>query len=83
MTALINSKLSRQFLVLAIAGFIATAALAQDLEKASIDGFSLLMGLFGGLALFLFGIDQMSHGLKAVAGDGMANLLGSVTKNRL
>jgi hypothetical protein len=32
MTALINSKLSRQFLVLAIAALIATSALAQELK---------------------------------------------------
>jgi phosphate:Na+ symporter len=82
MTALINNKLARQFLILAIAALIATSALAQELEDASIDGFSLLMGLFGGLALFLFGIEQMSQGLKAVAGDGMATLLGGVTRNR-
>jgi len=78
----IDSKLGRQFLLLIISGLIVSTAFAQELESASIDVFRLLMGLFGGLALFLFGIDQMSHGLKAVAGDGMAKLLGSVTKNR-
>ncbi len=82
MTHLINSRISRQLLMLAIAALIATTAFAQELEAASIDVFRLLMGLFGGLALFLFGIDQMSHGLKAVAGDRMASMLGSVTKNR-
>jgi phosphate:Na+ symporter len=82
LTSLINSKLSRQFLVLMVAGLIATTALAQDLEASSIDGFRLLMGLFGGLALFLFGIDQMSVGLKAVAGERMATMLGGMTRNR-
>jgi phosphate:Na+ symporter len=82
LTSMINSKLSRQFLVLMVAGLIATTALAQELETASIDGFRLLMGLFGGLALFLFGIDQMSTGLKAVAGERMATMLGTMTKNR-
>ena len=80
MTALINNKLARQFLILAIAALIASSALAQELGDASIDGFSLLMGLFGGLALFLFGIEQMSQGLKAVAGDGMATLLFSTAQ---
>jgi phosphate:Na+ symporter len=80
--SLINSKLARQFLILAVAGLIATTALAQELESGSIDGFRLLMGLFGGLALFLFGIDQMSTGLKAVAGERMATMLGTMTKNR-
>ena len=51
-------------------------------EAASIDGFVLIMQLFGGLALFLFGIDQMSDGLKAVAGKRLATLLSSVTRNR-
>ncbi len=81
--ALINSKLSRQFFILIIAGLIATTALGQEIESADIDGFKLLMGLFGGLALFLFGIDQMSAGLKAVAGDRMATMLGTMTKNRV
>ena len=82
LTRIINSKLARQFLILAIAALIATTALAQDLEAGSIDGFRLLMGLFGGLALFLFGIDQMSVGLKAVAGERMATMLGGMTRNR-
>jgi len=82
MTQLMNTRISRQLLMLAVAALITTAAFAQELDAASIDVFRLLMGLFGGLALFLFGIDQMSHGLKAVAGDRMASMLGSVTKNR-
>ena len=45
LTALINSKLSRQFLILAVAALIATSALGQELENASINGFNLLMGL--------------------------------------
>ena len=82
MTHLMNSKIGRQLLMLVFAALIVTTAFAQQLESASIDVFRLFMGLFGGLALFLFGIDQMSHGLKAVAGDRMASMLGSVTKNR-
>ena len=82
LTKIINRKLVRQFLILAVAALIATTALAQDLEAGSIDGFRLLMGLFGGLALFLFGIDQMSVGLKAVAGERMATMLGGMTRNR-
>jgi len=79
---MVNGKLARQFLILLIAGLIASTALAQEVESAGIDGFKLLMGLFGGLALFLFGIDQMSAGLKAVAGERMATMLGTMTKNR-
>ncbi|MGI9234325.1 MAG: Na/Pi cotransporter family protein [Woeseiaceae bacterium] len=43
---------------------------------------AIAMGLFGGLALFLFGIEQMSTGLKAVAGERMSTLLGGMTRNR-
>lgn len=42
----------------------------------------LLMGLFGGLALFLYGMEQMTDALKAVAGGGMKTLLGRMTTNR-
>ncbi len=34
------------------------------------------MGLFGGLALFLFGMDLMADALKMVAGEGMRTVLG-------
>lgn len=43
---------------------------------------TILMGLFGGLALFLFGMEQMSDALKAVAGGGMKNALARLTTNR-
>ena len=41
------------------------------------------MRVFGGLALFLFGMDQMSEALKAVAGDRMRGILGKLTNNRV
>ena len=44
--------------------------------------FPLLSGLFGGLALFLFGMDQMSEALKAVAGERMKLILAKLTSNR-
>ena len=47
-----------------------------------IDWFRLGIGLLGGLAMFLFGMDQMSEGLKAAAGDTLKDILGRLTKNR-
>ena len=44
---------------------------------------TLLMGLFGGLALFLFGMEQMTDALKLEAGRGMKQLLGRLTTNRV
>jgi hypothetical protein len=46
----------------------ALPGLAQaDPEALGIDWLRLSMGLFGGLAMFLFGMEQMSEGLKAAA----------------
>ena len=50
--------------------------------EASLDLFALSMGLFGGLALFLFGLDQLSEGLKQAAGDRLKTLLTRLTANR-
>jgi len=42
----------------------------------------LVVGLIGGLALFLFGMRQMTEALKTVAGEGMKTLLARLTANR-
>lgn len=42
----------------------------------------LIVGLTGGLALFLFGMRQMTEALKTVAGEGMKTLLARLTANR-
>lgn len=44
--------------------------------------FALLMGLFGGLGLFLFGMEMMSDGMKKTAGSQMRAVLGTLTENR-
>ncbi|MEE2698776.1 MAG: Na/Pi cotransporter family protein [Pseudomonadota bacterium] len=41
------------------------------------------MKVFGGLAIFLFGMDQMADSLKAVAGNRMKDILGALTNNRI
>jgi len=40
------------------------------------------MSLFGGLALFLYGMEQMAKALKAVAGERMKGILAKLTSNR-
>ncbi len=45
--------------------------------------FLLVVGLFGGLTLFLYGMNKMSDGLKESAGDKMRSILKKLTKNRL
>jgi phosphate:Na+ symporter len=44
--------------------------------------FPLFLGLFGGLALFLYGLDLLSDALKAVAGSRMKDILSRLTTNR-
>ena len=72
-------------LVLGILALLqALPVLAQAPEEpAAIDWLTLLMGLFGGLAMFLFGMEQMSEGLKGAAGDTLKDVLARLTKNRV
>jgi len=52
---------------------------SQDSEIAW--GF-LVMGLFGGLSFFLYGMEMMSEGMKRTAGSQMRSILAALTKNR-
>ncbi len=56
--------------------------LLAEVTTNSLQLTSIVMGLVGGLALFLFGLDQMSDALKLIAGDGMKNVLAKLTTNR-
>ena len=49
----------------------------------AISWATLVMTLVGGLALFLYGMEKMSEGLKKSAGDRMRNILSALTNNRL
>ncbi|SHO50371.1 Na/Pi cotransporter family protein [Desulfopila aestuarii] len=51
-------------------------------EGQTIEWLTLLMGLFGGLALFLGGLEQLSDGLKQAAGDALKTMLSKLTSNR-
>ncbi len=52
-------------------------------EGDDIDWLSMGIGLFGGLALFLFGMEQMTTGLKAAAGEQMKFVLAKLSSNRV
>ncbi len=54
----------------------------MELPTQSLAFGTIAMGLFGGLALFLSGMEQMSQALKAVAGEGMRSVLANLTRNR-
>lgn len=46
-------------------------------------GIQIIIGLIGGLGLFIYGMQIMSNSLKVVAGDRMKRLLEVLTSNRL
>jgi phosphate:Na+ symporter len=59
-----------------------TAEVSSAITPA-IHWWAMAMSLFGGLALFLYGMDQMAEALKAVAGERMKDILAKLTANRL
>lgn len=59
------------------------SAVAASGPGANLDGLAMAFGLLGGLAIFLFGMEQMTDALKAVAGDRLRDILGRLTTNRL
>ncbi len=62
-------------------GFTVVAATSEPLPQ-SPDWLQLGLGLFGGLALFLAGLQQLSEGMTKAAGQALKQVLGKLTKNR-
>ncbi|WP_246539964.1 Na/Pi cotransporter family protein [sulfur-oxidizing endosymbiont of Gigantopelta aegis] len=65
--------------VTSVAGMPAASA---SIKHATIDWLQVGMGLFGGLALFLAGLDMLSEGLKKASGETLKILLSKLTTNR-
>jgi len=55
---------------------------AADGGEFSFAWAEMTMGVLGGLALFLFGMEQMTDALKAAAGARMQKILARLTSNR-
>ncbi|MEN8107432.1 MAG: Na/Pi cotransporter family protein [Pseudomonadota bacterium] len=66
----------------AMAVLAVTPAFAAAGTGGDIDWWNMGMKLLGGLALFLFGMEQMADALKAVAGERMKIILAKLTTNR-
>ncbi|MFC1839917.1 Na/Pi cotransporter family protein [Thermodesulfobacteriota bacterium] len=62
---------------------LSSRCIAGDTDATNIHWFMLLIGLLGGLALFLYGIEKMSDGMKKTAGNRMRSILAALTKNRI
>lgn len=68
------------FLIILIALFSSVGATEEISNQ--IEWPQVAMGLLGGLALFLFGMEQMSDALKSALGSQMKLLLAKLTRNR-
>ncbi|MEA3412236.1 MAG: Na/Pi cotransporter family protein [Pseudomonadota bacterium] len=64
-------------LAMMLAPVLAAEPATQQMEWGTMS-----MKLLGGLALFLFGMEQMAEALKAVAGERMKIILAKLTTNR-
>ncbi|MBW2270374.1 MAG: Na/Pi cotransporter family protein [Deltaproteobacteria bacterium] len=61
----------------------AAASVLEGSSAAPPELVPVVFGLLGGLALFLFGLEQMTAALKAVAGERLRFVLSRLTINRL
>ncbi len=62
---------------------LAKSVLADGGTSVEISWGFLIIGLFGGLAFFLYGMEKMSEGMKKSAGNKMRSILAALTKNRI
>lgn len=60
-----------------------TALHAGSEPSTSISWGFLVIGLLGGLAFFLYGMEKMSEGMKKAAGNQMRKILAALTHNRI
>jgi phosphate:Na+ symporter len=66
----------------AMAVLAVTPVFAASGPGGEMDWWNMGMKLLGGLALFLYGMEQMADSLKAVAGERMKTILAKLTTNR-
>ena len=53
-----------------------------DPNASGLNVVGIVIGMAGGLSLFLFGMEQMTNALKLAAGSRMRSILARLTKNR-
>ena len=58
----------------------ASSASGSSPEELSI--FLMAIKLFGGMGMFLYGMEMMSNGMKIAAGNKMRSVLEKLTSNR-
>ena len=70
-------------LVVILTVFPAGALYAAEGTSLNISWSFLIFGVFGGLALFLYGMEKMSEGMRKSAGNHLRSILAALTKNRV
>ena len=81
-----NRRKNTSMLILAvIAGLTTMPLLAAATTEGgqTVNWWQMGMTLLGGLAVFLYGMEQMADALKKVAGDSMKHILGRLTNSRI
>ncbi len=73
----------KKAVIIALMMFFATNLSAAGGSGQTFKWGMLFMGLFGGLALFLYGMELMSEGMKKSAGNKMRSILSALTSNRV
>ncbi|WP_026292909.1 Na/Pi cotransporter family protein [Rubritalea marina] len=85
MRSLVHATLPKcvAFMILSVAILSPSTWAAEATEDIlAFSWGTVLMQLFGGLALFLFGMEIMTDAVRTVAGDGMRRFLQKMTGNR-
>lgn len=65
-----------------LACLCSSTLLAAGKDPDSISFFLLFTGLFGGMGMFLYGMEMMSDGMKVTAGNSMRTILEKLTSNK-
>lgn len=79
----LNPKRLLLLFLCGVMAFFALPVFAASAAEQNIEWGVMGMKLFGGLALFLFGMEQMADALKAVAGERMKGILAKLTSNKV
>jgi phosphate:Na+ symporter len=82
----INQEITKRKILLLTVIFsvlFSNTLFAGGSSRQEISWGFLIIGLFGGLALFLYGMEKMSEGMKKSAGHKMRSILGTLTNNRV
>jgi len=80
---MVKRRLTRLTQIIAMLGMGTSSVFGANVETTDeIMWWVIVMTLMGGLALFLYGMEKMSSGMKKAAGDSMRSILSALTNNR-